>query len=891
MDFKNIIEAIDHLIETRVKDAGYTIMLPATIVNVVNSENNIYSVTCDNGKTTQIAIDIAISNNEIHYKKGESVQLLQLNGLSNTNTNLYILGKSVDISKKDIENIKSYFDIKQANELNFNEKNEIKLTTNIINQIKQYKSFVVSAVFSVDEAHKEEYYNYGLEIALEFKNSKNEIYNKVYLFDTAQMTGQPWNYNNTKQNFSQQLDDLDASFLTGGSIKKILGGASNTYDTKISDVSIFSAIFNEEDTYNAEFVNANKIEYITKNSNAVLKVNFYKNNNIFASNECKYYWYIKDANIDIIKEEYDEYGGVGWKCLNENFTNTYYDAEKNSEIIEKGIQNNIGEELIIDSSNAKQYHNYFKCVVVYGKKIISTSIKEVLNTQESRIQFFLTTNSNKITKIDENTILTVKLDLTTTDKKVNKIYWYYQKDIEKTRNFIKEENIVWGNVNEETKSFILSFSNNAASYPKLKEILGNFETTIWCDLVYVTSNSNSITQGTVSLNIIIDTSASLTTEVWFKDGGSSIVLPDRPEDTLQPYGWTKSFDSMIGPYIWAAERQISDTYIGNFSSVYCYSTDGRDNINAAAAAQLTEFNRLTNNGQDQGFYYGERYKITDDKVPISSKIYYTLVGNTYTKFIGSQFQNNIVYYERVDDGLYINADYINTGTLRIGDSESEKFYASMNSNNIRIGGFTVNESTIENSYVEGNVGSIGLSSDIKNGKDSVAFWAGKTKEDPNFKVSYNGDITCNSVFTYGDDAVTNWTEKTTPLKYQLYSKNDIAPSLDGVSYTNPGADWEIYNSSSKEEYIWYIYSSTGKVDSFKGPFTLQGKDGKDGKDLTTNIQTIENSVDPVDLGSITLSTEKINIINVKDCPINIGGETYSSGNWSIIALGWEEDKE
>ena len=116
-----------------------------------------------------------------------------------------------------------------------------------------------------------------------------------------------------------------------------MGGASNTYDTKISDVSIFSAIFNEEDTYNAEFVNANKIEYITKNSNAVLKVNFYKNNNIFASNECKYYWYIKDANIDIIKEEYDEYGGVGWKCLNENFTNTYYDAEKNSEIIEKGI--------------------------------------------------------------------------------------------------------------------------------------------------------------------------------------------------------------------------------------------------------------------------------------------------------------------------------------------------------------------------------------------------------------------------------------------------------------------------------------------------------------------------------------------------------------------------
>ena len=63
---------------------------------------------------------------------------------------------------------------------------------------------------------------------------------------------------------------------------------------------------------------------------------------------------------------------------------------------------------------------------------------------------------------------------------------------------------------------------------------------------------------------------------------------------------------------------VSATYQGPFGDIYCYSAHGT----GTAAAQLTEFNRLTNNGKDRGLFYGRGYIKTIDTTKQNDKIYY-----------------------------------------------------------------------------------------------------------------------------------------------------------------------------------------------------------------------------------------------------------------------------
>ena len=109
MDFQKVLEALDHLIENRGESAAYTRMLTAIVQDIENSENNTYKVSYDNGKTVTIAVSIAPNGSEIQYQKGDSVQLLQYNGIGNTNTTLYILGKSADFTEQNLADLEDYF--------------------------------------------------------------------------------------------------------------------------------------------------------------------------------------------------------------------------------------------------------------------------------------------------------------------------------------------------------------------------------------------------------------------------------------------------------------------------------------------------------------------------------------------------------------------------------------------------------------------------------------------------------------------------------------------------------------------------------------------------------------------------------------------------------------
>lgn len=937
MDFQKVLEALDHLIEKRVESAAYTRMLTAIVQDIENSEKNTYKVSYDNGKTNTIAISIAPNGNEIQYQKGDSVQLLQYNGIGNTNTVLYILGKSKDFTDQNLIDLEDYFTsitVFPIDKFDINKKFTLQDGTSVIENIKEYGSFILKAKFTVDDSNK--IYNYGIKIILNFTNDIKPV---EYIFDIYQMIGQPWLYQNMEQSYQQKIDDFYLPYLKSITLTKFV---DERHSITISDMEISSAILNVSNDYIAMFRGSKKsVDFITDHqdnkASTTLQTIFYKNGQTFASSSCKYYWFIRDDSIEIDSEYYHKYGSVGWKCLN-----SYETIEYLNETPQKIFNNNIGDTLIIDQNNAPHYHNYYKCIVEYGLRIAATQEREILNLDNTALSFNLTTDNSVITKLDENTVLNIKLDLNDSDKQVNLIKWSYQKDNTGFREYIIDKGT--------EKELNLANAENTEAASKISNILGLQHTTFYCTLIN-TSVTPIVTLGEAKLIITRDLSIELTEEIWYYDNGNSIIPPKAVNTTDKSWSTTVPND-VENKYVFAAKRMVSATYHGPFGDIYCYSARGI----GAAAAQLTEFNRLTNNGKDQGLYYSK-----DDN------------------------QNK----------LYINADYINTGTLRVG----EKFYASINSKDVKIGGFIVDDK----SFVSENK-KIGFSQGTDTGTDKWVLWTGATdsthletapfrvsttgalystsgeiggftigknsiyhsqdgggavglfsKNTSNkdiaiyvtpsagtntdgFYVDYNGNVYCKKVFSVGtkdegfsidEKGKVNWTPNNTPIKY-IYCSTYLTIPKDTAYDKFPDISentWHVNYNQEKDH--WYAVSTSGTAGSFNGPLRLDGQNGKDGDpgkpgsdgksayevavengyegseeqwlaslkgekgaDGTAKIETIEGTAEKPTITTTEiinkLDANTVTVINLKNCGVKDDGQELSLpiGNWSITVTGW-----
>lgn len=789
MDFTNVINAIDRLVKNRVGAAAYTRMFIAVVQGVENTETNTYKISYDGGKTSVTAITITPDVNETIYKKGDSVQVLQLNG--DGNTNLYILGKDSDISQNNIDKLDSYFIKENTHEVGNILEFRLNNGNNIVETIKSFGSFIIGATFSVDDS--KEIYNYGIKITLDF-GQKGVT---TYVFDTYQMLGQPWNYKNIRQEFKQKIDEFYCPYLETITLERF-AAAGHESQTEIKDIEISSALLHEANVYTAEFKGSKTgLDFITEKqagkNNTTLQVLFYKNDIFFASEKCKYYWFRRDESIDSGDDHYHQYGGKGWYLLNSIETQTSLDGDK--EITETIVKNNIGSSLQISNENASQYHNYFKCVVEYGMYTATTEEKEILNLDKSALSFSLTTDNSVITKLDENTVLNIKLDLNDSDKQVNLIKWSYQKDNTGSREYI---------ITDGTKKE-LNLTNAASTEAarKISNILGLQHTTFYCTLINTSVASTIVTLGEAKLTITRDLSAELTEEIWYYNNGQSIVPPVRVDTTRWTTN-TPSSGSIKMNYIFAASRMVSPTYKGPFGDIYCYSAHGA----GAAAAQLTEFYRLTQNGKDQGLFYGKRYKVTTDSKYDVAKTYFLLENDQYIKFKGKDFERDEsgaiikTYYEQVDDGLYINADYINTGTLRVGDSNSEKFYASIKNKDVKIGGFTVNDTDLQ----------------WNNGSERVYLGREGLQLGSNFTIDQNGNV--------------SWNANNSPIR-QKYSENSTWP-MDKSWHDDKQINDKYYAQSSDGGATW------------AGPFLIQGENGTSIISITNQYFATEKEGEPTE---------------------------------------------
>lgn len=226
-----------------------------------------------------------------------------------------------------------------------------------------------------------------------------------------------------------------------------------------------------------------------------------------------------------------------------------------------------------------------------------------------------------------------------------------------------------------------------------------------------------------------------------------------------------------------------------------------------AIEQINTFNQLTNYGKEEGIFYAdELYIVTNDEIKDDSKTYYIKQNNEYIKFMGTSFINNITYYEKVSTTtgkkLYINANYINTGALRVGSENNEKFYADIDNDNVKIAGFVVDKNSLSSGQEDTDeyvyLGTDGL-------KVGNFLQAGPNGAAISGSVTFTGENGASSTFNELQQQIIIYGERKNLVVYSLSeTKPKIKPYLSKDGDTNIG-------EFASENTTWFTSYDASKV--------------------------------------------------------------------------------
>lgn len=517
----------------------------------------------------------------------------------------------------------------------------------------------------------------------------------------------------------------------------------------------------------------------------------YKNNDPFTSSTCKYFWYKKSS-----KEEFEE-------DVNKNFIyyllrkdntfervyegKTFTDTDILYKLIEGGnsyliwreendqpiteYYGNENSSYTILTKYLNEYNNQFICSVSYNDwSIVSNSIVvqnlyykpspliRLIPSQNPAIEpkdIEVTANITETAGFNGESKYTYKWKRGYDNKPLEKvevdgdknilIIPYANKDKEKLEGYKNKYNII----------VECTVEAEGVSASQTITIFNNVDAKYKSQYAYYFSKGAASPDDKPKADLSTPLPSSIEENTWYLEKGSITDVS----------GYNNYF-------IFASERQIPDSDIYDVSptawgEVFCYMAHGST---GAAATQINTFNQLTRNGAEKGIYY-----------------------------VDGKDENK----------LYINADYINTGTLRVGDTNSEKFYASINSKAVKIGGFTVGDDNLKwelfpNDYSKGYVylGQQGL------------------QLGSNFSIDQLGNV--------------NWNADNSPIR-QIYCENNTASLPTNKEAYNKLPDgsntaWHKIKSNNDK---YYAQSSDGGA-TWAGPFLIEGQTGN-------GIKNIENS--------------------------------------------------
>ena len=239
-----------------------------------------------------------------------------------------------------------------------------------------------------------------------------------------------------------------------------------------------------------------------------------------------------------------------------------------------------------------------------------------------------------------------------------------------------------------------------------------------------------------------------------------------------------------------------------------------------ALDKLNVFNSLTAGGRDQGMFFEDVYILTRDTLPDSNKIYYEKIYNKdsgtfdYNTKKGSDLEDDanpreLFLCEKKENQVYINAEYIQTGALRVGDTEGHIFYADIDQQEVEIGGFTVDSYKLikpaKKDTNDKQLPGTGMSSTGSSG--DPAFYAGFFNNTPTAEGHYYTD-------PWSEPNGMDWKDHT---KFYVTQAGDLfsnSGKLGGFTITT--------NTLCDVEEKFYLYSASQKERQGKSFFSMDG---------------------------------------------------------------------
>lgn len=624
----------------------------------------------------------------------------------------------------------------------------------LFQDIQETKLFSLSACFtclSTETPAVPFIKNYGLKIILTFKsilNNNQEEEEKTIQWEAKDFEGMPFNLNQVHQkllvnlnslgvNFEEKfLSKLKIDFFQDGLIEEL----GQVYVEDIV-IQVGKKLYNNEDKFSIKlkYLDTSR-EYFIKdsvnNETVTLESIVYYDSQPMDTEQLKYYWMLKDDKITKESNDYNEISGEGWRLLNV-FINEKKIAQDQSVTNMRNFvtSSNI---LTIEETNGyfNQYENIIKCIAIYqgiqveseelilynynyltvaaeisaiNKKTQTSDNKITIETDEIELTGNIKINNNPnanqaqltgvwkgiredgsifyISKEGEiktlssfDNVIGLEDPPAYTGKKI--IVKYSTNDIDKTTN---------KPINLKNDIFYYSFQDNSTDGQSIQwiyEITGQFEG----------QKIQEQAQQYVDCTIVLAGEGEEREEVYYcwALGLPSAVFTEDPELTPSwsnpTFTWTRRIDTINGN-----EIQIDNNYLYPPKElrgrIYRYETSRTVVVpnGTPKFEKDLDYTYLSEGAWKHPVIgtFGDNYGTFTS---ISSAYIDEL--NTFNKLTNNGTQNALEWVEDENGNpkLYINASWIQTGTLVVGKPDTTPLLeASIHENTVTIGGWQVGE--------------------------------------------------------------------------------------------------------------------------------------------------------------------------------------------------------
>lgn len=423
-----LCQAMQLIAESAVKNAGYDQTIQATIVSCEDKTTGCYKVQYQDNIFLAYAADT-----KVNYSKGNLVYILVPN--SNFDNNKTILGSVTKMGSDyiDIADERDQYEI-IGNSFCANKNGDFSLSSystgiqaiyNVDNGIDRIglnefdagtylndaTHLMLTADIKTSIPASERYLgNYGIIVEAEFTDSSDAIVTKSYCLDVNSMSGNPYKYLQTSQQYNfyavngtnfkrfTKIYLFVKEFPTQKKSEEIL---PQDFNITISNIRLYAAKANEQnsDGYSVSFSVPEGLyfnEKVTddKNIQAIVKA---KNVALTAdSNSMSYYWLIQDNSINTESAGYCVYGGRGWKCLNQ------YNVLQTEPEMREWLP--AADTYTLSLEQASLYDNNIKVVILYNDITLEKTIsiknyasKHKVAITADNVQFYFDNGSTNLT--------------------------------------------------------------------------------------------------------------------------------------------------------------------------------------------------------------------------------------------------------------------------------------------------------------------------------------------------------------------------------------------------------------------------------------------------------------------------------------------------------------